>query len=352
MRGRNETAIENPVAALEGGATSGKEEESHAHREYVLEILDTRRTIPKRSPEDWMKFLASLDAWYRSDQTNCVATLRDRNNEWVLDLVITSMDATSEENLLAIAKQTTSSAAQLEYFTEIWRRKAESEPSQCAEFLLSIPTLMRPLFQEKLVKLWVEKKGVNALSEIAASRVTTQADYENAFKLCAKSLPEEALKYLKTADRDSLTARFGRKLDMYPMLYQVGMRLPPLRAIEVLSMEPPNIIRDGRIGAAVYEAVIQNPKVAAELILKNPLFISEVAVSSKRVAEKDPIAGAQVVNLIPGERRRSFAAVRAVMVLPTEKAQKFVDSLSDSLTKAVASAALKRKTPTAPSTNK
>ena len=50
-------------------------ERSRDYRERAMEILAARQSHPGRTPQEWMQFLSSLDAWYRSDRADCVPTL-------------------------------------------------------------------------------------------------------------------------------------------------------------------------------------------------------------------------------------------------------------------------------------
>ena len=192
-----------------------------------------------------MQFLAALDAWYRSNRTDCVATLTSSSLHSILRLVEEPTKDVSIGDRLSIARESTDSKTQFACYEETWRRTFEKGFDACAELLQTIPPMYRQKFREKLLYGWVEKKGIECLPEITASHFTTPADFLDAFALCARAKPEDCLSYVRGANFAKLQERFGESVIRDELLHETCERLPPKLALEALSKEPPCIYRDG-----------------------------------------------------------------------------------------------------------
>lgn len=298
-----------------------------------MEILDTRKTQPNRSPDEWKRFVVELDAWYREAKVDCSVTLKSRQLDWVLRMVEDEKTAATEQELFQIARECTNSVTQMECYRELWRRKAEGEPSECVGFVNSLPALVRPIFLNELADLWAKKKGAGALPEIVGNRQVPTSLFEKVCSRIIRSSPEEALQFLQKTDEDVLKGRFGAKFDRYYWLISACEVLPPARAIEVLSQDPPSVVRDGRIAVATMRAVQESPIIAEKLITGNPSMISPVAWAAPTVAKKDPIGAATILNSVPGEMLRTSVARKTVMDLPAKEGLQFIEAISDPLTR-------------------
>ena len=298
-----------------------------------------------------MQFLASLDAWYRSDRSDCVATLTSASLHSILRLVEEPAKEVSIDDLRAIAGESTDSKTQLTCYEEIWRRTLEKGFDAGAELLPSIPPMYRQKFRERLLNDWVEKKGIACLPEITASHFTTTADFLDAFVRCARARPEDCVSYVRASDFLKLQERFGATVTRNALLFEACQYLPGKLAVETLSKEPPSIWRDGRIADAVGRAVKEDPGIAAEMAAQYPHNISEVCYAATVVARRDPRVAASIVNSVPGERLRTATARKIALRLPGDQSSQFVESIEDSLTKETVRTALnqlKKPTPAPP----
>jgi hypothetical protein len=312
---------------------AAKSVEGLRSRDYVLEILNTRKTHPDRSPDEWKRFVVELDVWYREAKVDCTVILKSRQLDWVLRMVDDGKIASTEQELYQIARECTNSATQMECYRELWRRKAEGEPSECLGFVNSLPALVRPIFLKELADLWAKKKGAGALPEILGNREVPTSLFEQVCSRIIRTSPEEALQFLQKTDEAVLKGRFGAKFDRYYWLISACEVLPPARAIEVLSQDPPSVVRDGRIAVATMRSVEAYPKIAEKLIANDPRMISPVAWATPTVAKKDPVGAATILNSVPGERLRTSVARKTVMDLPAKEGLQFIEAISDSLTR-------------------
>lgn len=313
-----------------------KEDESIARltsRNYVLEVINTRKIHPSRPPSEWKKFVLELVAWYRDDRVDCTATLKSRQLDWVLRMVEESKTEASDEELFRIARECTSSATQLDCYRELWRRKSKGEPSECMEFVNSLPALVRPVFHDGLVELWVKKKGAAALPEMLKNREVPTAVFQSVFLEIVYKSPEEALQFLQNTESTVLVSRFGKKIDHYSLLISVCEKLPPARSIEILSQFPPSVVRDGRIAVATMRAVEESPSIAVKLISNDPNMIGPVAWAAPAVSKTNPLAAATILNAVPGEKLRTSVGRKVIMELPEKEGLKFIESISDALTR-------------------
>ena len=187
-------------------------ERARSHREFVMNILQTRRSQPLRAPEEWMQFVASLDAWYRAAQSDCIATLTSNSFNAILRLVEEPRENMTTEELFSIARETSESKTRFACWEEVWKRTSEQGPERSAELLASMPAIYRPVFRDRLLKSWVKAKGIQSLEQIAASQFTSALDFDYAFRLCAEVDPEQCVKYLEKADYHKLQERFGSSL--------------------------------------------------------------------------------------------------------------------------------------------
>ncbi len=65
-----------------GGAQSSPGEVGSRSGKYVLEVLRTRETHPRRTPDEWRRFMTELEAWHRTNKVECISTLM--SGQWTV----------------------------------------------------------------------------------------------------------------------------------------------------------------------------------------------------------------------------------------------------------------------------
>ena len=312
-------------------------------REYVMEILKSRQTIPHRTPQQWHQFLTALDSWYMSDQADCKATLGRCYMGALLRQFTVPMSDLPEGQLLNLAREETNSQRQRELYDEAWLRWEAKGHAECAEFLNSIPTLYQAKFRKRLAETWVKDKGVNALTEMAATTAATEPLVELAMKLCASERPNEVLSYLKSENSAGLITRFNNAI--YFLKWNALRSASPERVIQELSADAPSEMRNSSLEAAVGRAVKNDPKIAERVITNDPKMAPVLSRIAINLCKENPAASAAILNTVPGERQRRFALDRILNRLDSDKSASFINALSDPLTKAIAEESFKKRTP-------
>lgn len=322
---------------------------TETYKDYVLHILQTRRSQPDRSPEDWMYFLASLDAWYRQSKTDCVSTLSSNGYGPILSIIEEACSRMANDELLAVARETNDSTVQFACWDELWRRTVPQGPQACAEFSSISPSVYKSIFQDRLIKMWVKEKGLKSLEEITASPHTNAKDFDEAFSLCVKENPNGCEEYLSEVNFQKLYDRFGDDLPQRDSLIRRVCRALPLeRAFEILSKEPESAGRSASIRTIATAAVETNPELAATLMMQDPHLVPNVCRAAGAVALNKPKVAAEIINMVGGERLRTSVARKTALSLPPKEAEEFINALTEPLTRETVRAAvdqLQRRTP-------
>jgi len=324
------------VAGIPSAPTA--DEKAMGHRDFVLHVLGTRRSNPERSPGQWMRFLTALDGWYRADRIECKTSLQAHQFSAILRLVDTPLVDLSTSSLISLLRVTQDSRTQVDCYEELWRRSVKDGPHKCAELFASMSKLQRPLFRNRLLKLWVEANGLDSLSEIADQRCMSRQDVMDAFELCAKADPEGCIGYLETDRFQSLCAYLE---PVSPgcrrrFLTKICMNLPAERALALLEREPPTTYRETSICNVVAEAVKKDPQLAQEMIARYPNLAPNICGVAYAYIGNSPKTAAELINVIKGERLRTSTArnvAQIMLQLPPDHVETFIQSLTEPLTR-------------------
>lgn len=314
-----------------------RDEEYRQYKQFVLKILQSRRTKPARSPEEWMRFLASLDAWYRSDVADCTSTLQREGFGAVLNAVEEPVGGMSTPMLQSLSREVVDSKTAIQLYEELWKRSSLEGSTACAQLYASLPKIYKPIFKDRFVKALVAAEGARSLADIARDDSISGEDVLNAFELCAKSQPSASLDYLNSEDFRRMQETVGAKVpERHQFLSRVALAFPVETALAFLDKEPSTAFREVPVCRVVVEAVKSNPKDAAAMITRYPGLGPDICQAAYSVATKDPRAAAQILNQIPGERLRTSAARQIGQILrqsSKDQMDVFISALSEPLTR-------------------
>ncbi len=239
----------------------------------------------------------------------------------------------TNEELIQVAKKCTNSAERLKCYQRIWDRKVNGDPHDCLEFVLSLPAVVQLAFEDKLVELWVKKKGADGVKEMLEDGSVPASIFGKTFFGVIRSNPEAALALLRSTDRAAFSQKCGPFEGWTYWMYHVVEALPASQAIDILLAEPPSHNRETRMERAIGRAVEEKPEMAQQIIASAPHMIFAVASAAETVSKKDPIQAAAMLNAVPGEILRTSIARKAIRGLPAKEGLQLIEALSNDLTR-------------------